>query len=73
VAVLDPADLLSSTDAAARLGVSEGTLRRYVKYDWIKPVIVAGRARLYRRSDVDALHRRLHPHEGSPAPLSPPA
>jgi excisionase family DNA binding protein len=57
-------DLLITSRAAGLLGVSVSTFTRYVHNGWIAATIRVGRSNLYRREDVEALYRKLHPHEG---------
>jgi excisionase family DNA binding protein len=60
-------ELLTTSQAAGVVGVSVATFGRYVHNGWIVPAHTIGRSNLYRRADVDALHRKLHPHENGPA------
>jgi len=57
-------DLLITSRAAGLLGVSVATFTRYVHNRWIAAALRVGRSNLYRREDVEALHRKLHPQEG---------
>lgn len=46
-------DLLTMAGAAALLGVSTSTLRRYVKLEWIQPAAVIGRSYVFQRAEVE--------------------
>jgi Helix-turn-helix domain len=51
---------LTTTEAAAIVGVSPTTFRRYVRDDLIKPIKRRiGRSKLYLRLEVEALRERL--------------
>jgi excisionase family DNA binding protein len=63
--VNEPADLLTSTQVAALLGVTGSTVRRYADTDRLACVVLPGGHRRFRRADVDAL---LAPAARTPEP-----
>ena len=59
-----PPELLSAKDAAAKLGVSVETIRRWAKDQKISHVVLPSGHRRYRVADLDAV---LDPTSGSAA------
>jgi excisionase family DNA binding protein len=50
--------LLNARQAAAALGISESSLRNYVRRGAISPVRIAGSPPRFRRADIDRLAER---------------
>lgn len=54
----DGHDLMTADQAAQLLGLTAGTLRRYIRSGQLEVITRIGKAQLVRRTDVEALERR---------------
>ncbi|HEU5151507.1 MAG TPA: hypothetical protein VFU19_13470 [Iamia sp.] len=58
--LVDPSDLIDTTEVATLIGVAPGSVsvyRKRVQYEFPAPVIEKGRCLLWLRSDVEAWAR----------------
>ncbi|MGH7949613.1 MAG: citrate/2-methylcitrate synthase [Candidatus Binataceae bacterium] len=70
----DRGRMLTSAEAAGKLGVKLGTLYAYVSRGWLRSYRrKVGRQALYRRTDVEALRGLVAPEHGRRARSLPPA
>lgn len=59
-------DLMKTTAVADYFGKSVAWFQRNNKrFGWLTPAATIGRSNLYRRADVEALHRKLHRQESN--------